>query len=118
MVPGAMMHTIHTRAPNSTPDILAKLLGLLHLRSHFVPFLAPCSISVCFFLYTSLFAFDKFGHALLRPSTVIMPYQWNAERERQMLLLAISRANLRPSADTWTAVSALLGGGLTASAVR
>ncbi|KIV93541.1 hypothetical protein PV10_04751 [Exophiala mesophila] len=46
-----------------------------------------------------------------------MPYQWNAERERQMLLLAISRANLRPSADTWTVVAALLGGGLSASAV-
>ncbi|KEF53550.1 uncharacterized protein A1O9_10525 [Exophiala aquamarina CBS 119918] len=46
-----------------------------------------------------------------------MPYQWTAERERQMLLLAISRANLRPSADTWTAVAALLGGGLSASAV-
>jgi hypothetical protein len=47
-----------------------------------------------------------------------MPYQWTAERERQMLLLAISRANLRPSADTWTAVAGLLGGGLSASAVR
>lgn len=35
-----------------------------------------------------------------------------------MLLLAISRANLRPSADTWTAVASLLGGGLSASAVR
>ncbi|KAK5047160.1 hypothetical protein LTR84_007103 [Exophiala bonariae] len=46
-----------------------------------------------------------------------MPYQWTAERERQMLLLAISRANLRPSADTWTAVAGLLGGGLSASAV-
>ncbi|KAK5270360.1 hypothetical protein LTR99_005744 [Exophiala xenobiotica] len=46
-----------------------------------------------------------------------MPYQWNAARERQMLLLAISSANLRPSADTWTKVASLLGEGLTASAV-
>ncbi|KIV86596.1 hypothetical protein PV11_02196 [Exophiala sideris] len=46
-----------------------------------------------------------------------MPYQWNAERERRMLLLAISSANLRPSADTWTKVAALLGEGLTPSAV-
>ncbi|KAJ9604621.1 hypothetical protein H2200_010735 [Cladophialophora chaetospira] len=46
-----------------------------------------------------------------------MPYQWNAERERKMLLLAISSANLRPSADTWQRVAALLGDGLTASAV-
>ncbi|KIX08927.1 uncharacterized protein Z518_00005 [Rhinocladiella mackenziei CBS 650.93] len=46
-----------------------------------------------------------------------MPYQWTAERERRMLLLAISSANLRPSTDTWTTVAALLGEGLTASAV-
>ncbi|KAI1615340.1 hypothetical protein EDD37DRAFT_507120 [Exophiala viscosa] len=46
-----------------------------------------------------------------------MPYQWNAERERRMLLLAISSANLRPSADTWTKVAVLLGEGLTPSAV-
>ncbi|EXJ91517.1 hypothetical protein A1O3_00065 [Capronia epimyces CBS 606.96] len=46
-----------------------------------------------------------------------MPYQWTAERERRMLLLAISRTNLRPSADTWEAVAALLGEGLSASAV-
>ncbi|EXJ93697.1 hypothetical protein A1O1_02089 [Capronia coronata CBS 617.96] len=46
-----------------------------------------------------------------------MPYQWTAERERRMLLFAISSANLRPSADTWAAVAALLGEGLTASAV-
>ncbi|KAL2423899.1 hypothetical protein ABEF95_009560 [Exophiala dermatitidis] len=45
-----------------------------------------------------------------------MPYQWTAERERRMLLLAISSANLRPSADTWATVAALLGEGLTPSA--
>ena len=47
-----------------------------------------------------------------------MPYQWSAEKERRMLLLAISSANLRPSADTWQRVAGLLGEGLTASAVR
>ncbi|KIX99283.1 uncharacterized protein Z520_04859 [Fonsecaea multimorphosa CBS 102226] len=46
-----------------------------------------------------------------------MPYQWTAERERRMLLFAISSANLRPSADTWQRVASLLGEGLTASAV-
>ncbi|OAG45144.1 hypothetical protein AYO21_00492 [Fonsecaea monophora] len=46
-----------------------------------------------------------------------MPYQWTAERERRMLILAISAANLRPSADTWQRVAALLGEGLTPSAV-
>ncbi|EXJ69679.1 uncharacterized protein A1O5_06750 [Cladophialophora psammophila CBS 110553] len=34
-----------------------------------------------------------------------------------MLLFAIFSANLRPSADTWQRVAALLGEGLTASAV-
>ncbi|OAP57774.1 hypothetical protein AYL99_08512 [Fonsecaea erecta] len=46
-----------------------------------------------------------------------MPYQWTAERERRMLLCAISSANLRPSADTWQQVATLLGEGLTPSAV-
>jgi hypothetical protein len=58
---------------------------------------------------------------LHRPYLVIvanMPYQWSAEKERKMLLLAICSANLRPSADTWQRVAALLGEGLTASAVR
>ena len=69
--------------------------------------------------------------ALLRVSTTLqvfsshqqhcssqMPYQWNAERERTMLLLAVSAAKLKPSAPTWTAVAELLGEGLTPSAVR
>lgn len=47
-----------------------------------------------------------------------MPYTWTAERERRMLLLAISSANLRPSAETWAHVANLLGEGLSASAVR
>ncbi|KIW13747.1 hypothetical protein PV08_08938 [Exophiala spinifera] len=49
--------------------------------------------------------------------TARMPYQWTPERERRMLLVAIASANLKPSADTWTKVSQLLGGGLTPSAV-
>lgn len=51
-------------------------------------------------------------------SSPIMPYNWTPERERQMLLLAISSANLRPSGDTWSAVAGLMGGGLTPSAIR
>ncbi|KAL2393952.1 hypothetical protein ABEF93_001026 [Exophiala dermatitidis] len=46
-----------------------------------------------------------------------MRYTWTAERERRMLLLAISSADLKPSADTWATVAALLGEGLTPSAV-
>lgn len=75
-------------------------LYILCLLSTFLPLATPLSSPSCCVKYPT------------------MPYQWNAERERQMLLLAISRANLRPSADTWSAVAALLGGGLTPSAVR
>ncbi|KIW68082.1 hypothetical protein PV04_04050 [Phialophora macrospora] len=46
-----------------------------------------------------------------------MPYQWTAEKERKMLLLAISAANLRPSTVIWQRVADRLGGGLTASAI-
>ena len=68
-------------------------------------------------------ACSKFSPLIFHPSTLptpirTMPYQWTAERERRMLLLAISSANLRPSSDTWTTVAALLGDGLTPSAVR
>lgn len=38
--------------------------------------------------------------------------------ERQMLLLAITKANLKPTSETWVAVASLLGNGLTPSAVR
>src|SRR5258708_3855248 len=50
--------------------------------------------------------------------TLTMKSVWTVERERLMLLLTISRANLKPSADVWHFVAASLGGGVSASAVR
>jgi len=47
-----------------------------------------------------------------------MPFTWTAERERQMLLLAISEADLKPTTQTWVIVAGILGEGLTPSAVR
>ena len=45
-----------------------------------------------------------------------MPYNWNAESERAMLLIAC--AELKPSSTTWQKVADRLGGGLNANAVR
>ena len=47
-----------------------------------------------------------------------MKFNWTAERERQMLLLAIAEANLRPTIETWSIVAKILGEGITPSAVR
>ena len=47
-----------------------------------------------------------------------MPFNWTVERERQMLLLAIGEANLRPTQETWAIVAKHLGEGITPSAVR
>lgn len=47
-----------------------------------------------------------------------MPFNWTVERERQMLLLAIGEANLRPTQETWAIVAKHLGPGITPSAVR
>jgi hypothetical protein len=47
-----------------------------------------------------------------------MPFSWTVERERQMLLLAICEANLKPTMETWAIVAKILGGGITPSAVR
>lgn len=45
-----------------------------------------------------------------------MPYNWNAESERAMLLIIC--AELKPNAATWQTVANRLGGGLNANAVR
>jgi hypothetical protein len=58
------------------------------------------SLSACYFLL--------FG----------MPFDWTAERERLMLLMAIQQANLKPTKQLWSSVATSLGGGLTPSAVR
>jgi hypothetical protein len=47
-----------------------------------------------------------------------MPFDWTAERERLMLLMAIQEANVKPTKQLWSTVAANLGGGLTPSAVR
>ena len=47
-----------------------------------------------------------------------MPFDWTAERERSMLLMAIQEANVKPTKQLWSTVAANLGGGLTPSAVR
>jgi hypothetical protein len=47
-----------------------------------------------------------------------MPFDWTAERERLMLLMAIQEANLKPNMQLWSSVATNLGGGLTPSAVR
>jgi hypothetical protein len=45
-----------------------------------------------------------------------MPFSWNVETERAMLLVAC--AELRPNPATWQVVADRLGGGLNANAVR
>lgn len=45
-----------------------------------------------------------------------MPFNWNAEKERAMLLIAC--ADLKPGTGTWHTVANRLGGGLSANAVR
>ena len=45
-----------------------------------------------------------------------MPFSWNAETERAMLLVAC--VELRPDPATWQVVADRLGGGLNANAVR
>ena len=47
-----------------------------------------------------------------------MPFDWTAESERLMLLMAIQEANIKPTKQLWSTVAANLGGGLTPSAVR
>src|ERR1700734_1496828 len=47
-----------------------------------------------------------------------MPFNWTVERERQMLLLAICEANLKPTMETWSIVAKILGENITPSAVR
>jgi hypothetical protein len=47
-----------------------------------------------------------------------MPFDWTAEKERLMLLMAIQEANVKPTKQLWSTVAAKLGGGLSPSAVR
>lgn len=109
--------------PHEHSSISGWLEGSLWELPLLCPVFSPCS-ALLSYSTTAIFSplpYHLEHHCPRRLSStkyVTMPYQWNAERERQMLLLAISRANLRPSADTWTAVAALLGGGLSPSAVR
>ena len=53
----------------------------------------------------------------IRPHTLNMPYNWTAQSERQMLLTAITEADLKPTQKTWAMVAEILGQGLTSSAV-
>src|ERR1700722_7482924 len=72
----------------------------------------------------SLFSYQPFTfHRLCScPSSTLhlfsMPFDWTAERERLMLLMAIQEANVKPTKQLWSTVAANLGGGLTPSAVR
>jgi hypothetical protein len=71
-----------------------------------------------------LFTYQPFTFHRLRscPSSTLhlfsMPFDWTAERERLMLLMAIQEANVKPTKQLWSTVAANLGGGLTPSAVR
>lgn len=47
-----------------------------------------------------------------------MPFNWSEQAERNMLLLAICAADLKPTSSTWAMVAERMGGGLNASAVR
>jgi hypothetical protein len=46
-----------------------------------------------------------------------MPYKWNPETERALLLAAITESDHKPSNHVWNAIATKLGEGLTASAV-
>jgi hypothetical protein len=47
-----------------------------------------------------------------------MGFTWTPQRERLLLLLTITRANLKPSTEIWPIVAALLDSNVSASAVR
>lgn len=49
---------------------------------------------------------------------ITMPYKWNAESERALLLSAVTNSDHKPSTQIWTAVADELGGGLNANACQ
>ena len=61
---------------------------------------------------------DSITSICLSTSFQAMPFNWTVERERQMLLLAICEANLKPTMETWSIVARILGGDISPSAVR
>ena len=46
-----------------------------------------------------------------------MPYNWDHETERALLLLAMQHSDFKPNASIWNAVAQGMSGALTASAV-
>lgn len=82
---------------NYNPPFLSSILGF-----HSATLLPPLSsFPICLLLWT-LFCVMK---------------AWTVERERLMLLLTMSTANVKPSAEIWHSVAVLLGD-VSASAVR
>lgn len=47
-----------------------------------------------------------------------MPFAWNSENERTILLVALSQGGVQPGAALWNAMIEALGGGVTDRAVR
>ena len=87
-------------------------------RGAFFSALAGLPVRLLFFSYQP-FTFHRLRSC---PSSTLhlfsMPFDWTAERERLMLLMAIQEANVKPTKQLWSTVAANLGGGLTPSAVR
>ncbi len=47
-----------------------------------------------------------------------MPYKWNPESERALLLSAITKSDYKPSTQIWSAVADEMGSGLNANACQ
>jgi len=79
-----------------------------------------CNISKLDILLDTSYSIDCPTASLLpsNPRSNKMPFNWTVERERQMLLLAICEANLKPTMETWSIVAKILGEDITPSAVR
>lgn len=96
-----------------SPKSLLRITGYLPL-----PLLQHFQTRYC---VAHLLQFHLLSTASLLPSNIRsnkMPFNWTVERERQMLLLAICEANLKPTMETWSIVAKILGEGITPSAVR
>jgi len=47
-----------------------------------------------------------------------MPFNWESESERALLIFAITIVDVKPTTETWKVVAEKLGGGLNGNACR
>lgn len=111
--------------------VISPLLSDLHSFEHLPNsrYLNTCSSSSSFLFYHS----SSSSTLILVPSFYCpssslithlpaqpqhnMPYNWDHETERALLLLAMQHSDFKPNASIWNAVAQGMSGALTASAV-